>query len=709
MKSYSILAKNQAYIWILTASMLLFITIAFGDTFAFRAYAEDENVVTEVVPPIVPMTEETIPSVISDETVSTEEVLPPTETVVETPSVIETVLSMSAAIGDIFTAPIQKTINQSSEKAFENQTVIDGVIYVSNLEDSDSPFLDVFQDTYGDSCQMDAAIVLSNTANTVSGGGNAVATTEHGLWSADVPNATWIWDSLLVQNPSIAETKTFEKNFTLPVDETYFKAQLMIAADNSYQVWVNDIAVGADASEDNYTLGTQDKYDIDPSILHAGTNTIKIEVTNMAGSDDPLLNTAGVLYHLRIGIANCDTVDDTGGEDLIPAFCGDGTVNQSWESCDTSGASESCTVQCQNTNVCTDKAFAKVSVTTLENTSAGNMTSDVYVGGNTLANKIPTDTWFYIGNSVASVIDPDIASYQDVQGFAIERNDGYVRLNQYANHTDDGHEHTIGALTFMNAALMGVTNDVDFNKMELKDTQKDSFSIVDDAVNFEMHTTPKADGFYAYYTKPDSCEDPGGGGSGGGTQTGTVTVTKVVVNNNGGTGIVSDFPLFVGATGVVSGVSASVNVGTYTVTETGATGYEVSYSGDCDSAGSITIGLDENKTCTITNDDIPGSGGGGNGGDTTGGTNTTPGGGLPGGTYYGTVTGGSRPTSGGGAVLGAKIENGSNAGGGGGATGGEVLGANAETLPQTGAATSGVAILGVMMMIITWGLQKRYI
>ncbi len=703
MKSYSILAKNQAYFWILAAGMLLF-TI----TIAFRAYAEDENLVTEV-PPISPITEVSIPSVIAEEVVVHEATLS-TETPVEALSIIDTVLSMSTTIADILTAPMQKTTNQSTEKAFENQTIIDGVIYVTNLEDSDSPFLDIFQDTYGDSCQMDAAIVISNTANTVSGG-NAVATTQHPAWTAQVPNATWIWDSLFVQNPSIAETKTFEKNFTLPVDETYFKAQLMIAADNSYQVWVNDIAVGADASEDNYTLGTQDKYDIDPSILHAGTNTIKIEVTNMAGSDDPLLNTAGLLYHLRIGIANCDTVVDTGGEDLIPAFCGDGTVNQSWESCDTSGASESCTAQCQNTNVCTDKAFAKVSVTTLENTSTGNMTSDVYVGGNTLANKIPTDTWFYIGNSVASVIDPDIASYQDVPGFAIERNDGYVRLNQYANHPEDGHEHTIGALAFMNAALTGVTNDVDFNKMELKDTQKDSFSMADDAVNFEMHTTPKADGFYAYYTKPDSCDDTGGGGGGGGTQTGTITVTKIVVNNNGGTGIVSDFPLFVGATGVVSGASASVNVGTYAVTETGATGYEASYSGDCDSTGSITIGANENKTCTITNDDIPASAGGGNGDTTSGDTNTTPGGGgLPGGTYYGTVTGGSRPTSGGGGVvLGAKIQNGSNAGGSGGSAGGEVLGAAAETLPQTGAATSGIAILGVMMMIITWGLQKRYI
>jgi LPXTG-motif cell wall-anchored protein len=704
MKSYSILAKNQAYFWILAAGMLLFTV-----TIAFRAYAEDENLVTEVAP-ISPITEVSIPSVIAEEVVVHEAILS-TETPVEIPSIIATVLSMSAAIGDILTAPMQKTINPSNEKAFDNQTIVDGVIYVSNLEDSDSPFLDIFHDSYGVSCQMDAAIVISNTTNTVAGGGTAVATTQHPTWTAQVPNATWIWDSLFVQNPSIAETKTFEKNFTLPVDETYFKAQLMIAADNSYQVWVNDIAVGADASEDNYTLGTQDKYDIDPSILHAGTNTIKIEVTNMAGSDDPLLNTAGVLYHLRIGIANCDTVVDTGDEDLPPAFCGDGTVNQSWESCDTGGATESCTAQCQNTNVCTDKAFAKVSVTTLENTSTGNMTSDVYVGGNTLANKIPTDTWFYIGNSVASVIDPDIASYQDVPGFAIERNDGYVRLNQYANHPDDGHEHTIGALTFMNAALTGVTNDVDFNKMELKDTQKDSFSMADDAVNFEMHTTPKADGFYAYYTKPDSCDDTGGGGGGGGTQTGTITVTKVVVNNNGGTGIVSDFPLFVGATGVVSGASASVNVGTYAVTETGASGYEASYSGDCDSTGSITIGANENKTCTITNDDIPTSTGGGNGDTTPGDTNTTPGsGGLPGGTYYGTVTGGSRPTSGGGGVvLGAKIENGSNTGGGGGSAGGEVLGAAAETLPQTGAATSGIAILGVMMMIITWGLQKRYI
>lgn len=87
-------------------------------------------------------------------------------------------------------------------------------------------------------------------------------------------------------------------------------------------------------------------------------------------------------------------------------------------------------------------------------------------------------------------------------------------------------------------------------------------------------------------------------------QQATLIVTKIVINDNGGTKIVSDFPLFIDQTQVTSGQTNNVNPGTYTVSETSQTGYASTIGGDCNSSGQVTLALGENKTCTITNDDV---------------------------------------------------------------------------------------------------------
>ncbi len=87
----------------------------------------------------------------------------------------------------------------------------------------------------------------------------------------------------------------------------------------------------------------------------------------------------------------------------------------------------------------------------------------------------------------------------------------------------------------------------------------------------------------------------------------SVTVTKIVTNDNGGTAVVSDFPLFVDATPVTSGVSAPFAPGTYTISETNLTGYVGTIGGDCAADGTITLGEAQNANCTITNDDQQGS------------------------------------------------------------------------------------------------------
>jgi predicted ribosomally synthesized peptide with SipW-like signal peptide len=84
----------------------------------------------------------------------------------------------------------------------------------------------------------------------------------------------------------------------------------------------------------------------------------------------------------------------------------------------------------------------------------------------------------------------------------------------------------------------------------------------------------------------------------------TITVTKVVVNNNGGTNVVSDFPLFVDGNPVTSGVPFTVTPGPHHISETGKAGYQATVTGDCAANGDVTVATSSSAACTITNDDI---------------------------------------------------------------------------------------------------------
>jgi len=87
-----------------------------------------------------------------------------------------------------------------------------------------------------------------------------------------------------------------------------------------------------------------------------------------------------------------------------------------------------------------------------------------------------------------------------------------------------------------------------------------------------------------------------------------LNVTKIVINDNGGTAISSDFLMLVDGTNVnpfvfpgdSSGTIVTLDAGLYNVTENGLAGYSGTFSADC--VG--TINDNETKTCIVTNDDI---------------------------------------------------------------------------------------------------------
>ena len=85
----------------------------------------------------------------------------------------------------------------------------------------------------------------------------------------------------------------------------------------------------------------------------------------------------------------------------------------------------------------------------------------------------------------------------------------------------------------------------------------------------------------------------------------TITVIKDVINLDGGTLGIPNFPLFIDGSPVTSGVPVVVAPGPHTVSETGQTGYDPEIGGACNPDGTISILAGEDLVCTITNDDIP--------------------------------------------------------------------------------------------------------
>jgi hypothetical protein len=86
---------------------------------------------------------------------------------------------------------------------------------------------------------------------------------------------------------------------------------------------------------------------------------------------------------------------------------------------------------------------------------------------------------------------------------------------------------------------------------------------------------------------------------------GTLTLIKTVINDNGGTLQVADFPLFMNGVSVMSDQQVTFDADTVvTASETPQSGYTASaWGGNCAADGTVTIEAGVDKTCTITNDD----------------------------------------------------------------------------------------------------------
>lgn len=87
---------------------------------------------------------------------------------------------------------------------------------------------------------------------------------------------------------------------------------------------------------------------------------------------------------------------------------------------------------------------------------------------------------------------------------------------------------------------------------------------------------------------------------------GIINVVKRVINDNGGTKTISDFPLFINGEPVVSGVNNTFRApaAAFTVTESVDANYKRTFSGDCDVNGQVNLIPGDYKLCIVTNNDI---------------------------------------------------------------------------------------------------------
>src|SRR3989344_3725488 len=178
----------------------------------------------------------------------------------------------------------------------------------------------------GVDCKTCSVTVVSDTSNVVTAGsageGDPVnfphpaqlVTFIHPAWTADVDGAVndakWVWAT----NPVVASdltnnvAYTFEKTFTWMGPISGATLSMGVAADNGYDVYLNNVLIGSDPSENNFSLAGQDS--ISGAVISLniaqGTNTLKFVVKNkaLAGSV-PTSNPAGLLYKLTIN-GNCD-------------------------------------------------------------------------------------------------------------------------------------------------------------------------------------------------------------------------------------------------------------------------------------------------------------------------------------------------------------------------------------------------------------------
>jgi len=541
----------------------------------------------------------------------------------------------------------------------------------ANADQADSD-----QDGIGDVCDANlcpSVVVVSDTNSlVVESESSAVGAFVHQAWTAIINDATWIWKTYFVENPTVDETYTFERSFS--VNGTVTTASLVVAADNGYIARLNGTEVGRDLGMFNYTDAGKDTYDV-ASLLVSGENTLSITTTNYG---DPSLNAeqnpAGLLYRLEAQIAPNTCNGGGGNENQPPVLTAPTTVNGKTNELVQfnvsatdpdnnpvtlsatnlpSGATFNPTTGLFNwlpstvgtftvtfsatdgvatvtqdvvitiaeqTECRLDDVYARINITEVVNNGTGNFVSGIHLGS--ASNVLASGTWFPLYNTDGSAInDPDIitSEYADVPGLAVQRINGEVRVYNYGWH--DGtllsgypnNENIKGTIDFSGVSATSYRSDIGDNKIEevgsSTTTTPDVITITEGgSVEYYLRTSVKSDAFYVTTTTQAPCEE--------------ANQAPVITGPTSASGKIGDTITFTVTTSDPDGdsliLTRTLPEGATYNSETGQFSWVPSSSGTFTAIFNANDGTDSTTlTVTITIDNADnggGSGGGGGGG-----------------------------------------------------------------------------------------------
>jgi len=126
-------------------------------------------------------------------------------------------------------------------------------------------------------------------------------------WTADDGGdfgaGKWVWSEDPVTGWTVDKVVTFEEQFTIVGDPQ--SAHIFVAADNDYEVFVNENSVGSNATLNQGHVAPPGSFVIDPSLLSNGVNTLKVVVTNKGQGGESVNNPGGLIYNLTWTAEDC--------------------------------------------------------------------------------------------------------------------------------------------------------------------------------------------------------------------------------------------------------------------------------------------------------------------------------------------------------------------------------------------------------------------
>lgn len=205
-------------------------------------------------------------------------------------------------------------------------------------------------------------------------------------------------------------------------------------------------------------------------------------------------------------------------ENIYSPYCGDGELNQEWEQCEP-GIDDNCTEQCQDDeeNECSDLTLARINIDDVQNWGNGDMTSNLFLGDASYI--IPSNVWFAVYWNGSYFLDADLASYEDVEGMAVQRLAGSLRTVMHGTTSSIDKEHVSGNIEFYNATVGTQVSDNsnDYpgnNKLEngfdgtgvgQYNAGNDEVWVADGKSFYWLTTTTADDGYYTTWSIIEDC------------------------------------------------------------------------------------------------------------------------------------------------------------------------------------------------------------